>query len=89
MKIFPNSNFSQISSVSHPVFKYVENRFHSWIKRASKDHKEMYYGEPEFGGGCFEQKGAIRDAISNALDEANETGKPVNLIGFDLECAFE
>lgn len=89
MRIFPKSDFVEISSPSHSVFKFVENRFWKWINQGYGERKEMYFGDPEFGGGIYDKKGAIQQAIENALDEANETGSPVSLFHFDLEAAFE
>lgn len=85
MQVYPNSTLSQIGNISHPVFKYVEGRFQSWISKAPKDVKDMYYSEDRI----YTVKGAIRQAIENAMEQADETGKPVYLSSFDLECAFE
>lgn len=85
MIVYPKSSLSQIGNVGHPVFKYVEGRFNSWISKAPKDMKDMYYSEDRINS----VKGAIQQAIENAIEQADETGKPVYLSGFDLECAFE
>lgn len=87
MKVYPNSQIDQLSSPSHPVFQYIENKFWNWIESSNpaSEYKEMYFGEDAI----FEKRGAIVGAIENALDEANESGKPVDLSRFDIECAFE
>ncbi len=85
MKIYPNSNFQQISAVSSPVFHYVEKKFNEWIESGRFERKEMYFSEDAIN----DKKGAIQGAIENALEEANETGKPVELSKFDIEAAFE
>lgn len=85
MKVYPNSQISQLSSPSHPVFQYVERKFWNWIESAPKDVKDMYFSEDAI----YDKRGAIVGAIENAVEEANEEGKPVDLAIFDLECAFE
>lgn len=85
MKIYPNANVAQLSSPSHPVFQYIEQRFWKWIDSAPHDVKDMYFSEDAI----YEKKGAIIGAIENAVEEANETGKPVILANADIECAFE
>jgi len=85
MKVYPNSNFTKLSSSSHPVFKFVESRFWYWINSAPRDVRDMYFSEDAIN----DKKGAIQGAIENAIEEANESGKPVDLVKFDLEVAFE
>ena len=85
MKVYPNSSIGQLSSPSHPVFQYIEQRFWRWIECASHDVKDMYFSEDAI----YEKKGAIIQAIENVIEEANETGKPVILANADIECAFE
>ena len=85
MKIYPNSSLSQLSSSSHPVFQYVEQRFWKWIDSAPHDVKDMYFSEDAI----YEKKGAIIGAIENAIEEANEAGKPIILSECDIEAAFD
>ncbi len=85
MFVYPNSNISQITSISHPIFKYVEQKFWQWIDCARHEIKDMYFSEDAI----YDKKGAIIQAIENALEEAVESGKPVNLSNFDLAAAFE
>lgn len=85
MMISPNSNIAQITSVSHPIFKYVEQKFWAWIESAPHEVKDMYFSEDAIN----DKKGAIIQAIENALEEAIEIGKPVNLANCDLAAAFE
>lgn len=85
MKIYPNTEMRQIASVLSPVFRYVEKKFNEWIESGNCDRKEMYFSEDAI----YDKHRAIYQAIENALEEANETGKPVELSKFDIEAAFE
>lgn len=85
MMISPNSNIAQITSVSHPIFKYVEQKFWNWIEAAPHERKDMYFSEDAI----YDKKAAIVQAIENALEEAVEVGRPVNLGNCDLAAAFE
>ena len=92
MKVFPNSSISQIGNSSHPVFKFVESKFWNWFKfntqpgaPMGRDIHDMYFSDDAI----YEVRGAVQQAIENAIEEANETGKPVELSTFDIECAFE
>jgi hypothetical protein len=95
MTVYPNSNLSQISSPSHAVFQYVEKKFDEWFEHNTqpgapmgKDIQGMYYGEADQPA-IYSKKGAIQQAIENAIDQANEDNKPVLLSSFGIECAFE
>jgi hypothetical protein len=83
MKVFPNQGTN--IGTSHPIFLYVEKRFFQWIERAPQDVKDMYYSEDAI----YDKRGAIEQAIDNAIEAAKEANAPVDLRTFDIECAFE
>ncbi len=87
MRIFPNQTLEQLNSFDHPVFQYVEKRFDDWIENSNpaSENDEKYFGEDAI----YTKRGAIEQALENLIDEAQETGKPVDVTKFDLECAFE
>lgn len=95
MYVYPNSNLSQISSLSHPIFQAVEKRFNEWFDHNTqpgapmgKDIEGMYYGECDQPV-IYSKKGAIRQAIEEMQIEAEETGKPILISSFDVEASFE
>jgi hypothetical protein len=86
MLIYPNSNLTALGNVAHVVFQFIETQFHNWIESSNpaNEYKEMYFGDEAI----YTKKGAIRQAIETAIDEANETGKPVDMKRFDYDAVF-
>lgn len=87
MKIYPNQkNFEKVE-------KYVEKRFNQWFEHntqpsAPGDYEAMYYGE--FGQEpIYSKADAIAQAIEEMINEAEQTGQPVNVRKFDIEASFE
>lgn len=87
MNVYPNQTMEQLNSFDHPVFQYLDKRFNEWIESSNPamEYEEQYYGEEAI---CT-KRGAIEQALENLIDEARETGKPVNVATFDIEAAFE
>lgn len=88
MYVYPNSDYFQLSAPSHPVFKAVEKRFDDWFDNSPSWIQETYVGWGMDEPPVFSKKGAIRQAIENLIEEADESGKPVKIGTFDIECAF-
>lgn len=86
MRIYPNSDLSNVTQKEDRIYKYVRGRFQHWINHPQRsEFRDMYYGDEK----VYDSSDAIAQAIEAALDEANETGRPVNLTTFDLEASFE
>ncbi len=87
MFVYPNSDFQKIANSSSPVFQYAEKAFWKWLDASNPalEYKEQYFGED-----AINDKGsAIVGSIEAALEEANESQKPVNLSMFDFGACFE
>lgn len=92
MKVYPNSDFYQLGSPSHPVFKFVERAFWTWFEKytgpgapCGRDIYDMYLSDDAI----YSVRGAITQAIENAIEAANEDNRPIDLSTFDIEAAFE
>ena len=72
MKIYKNSNISELRKTSHPVFQAVETEFNKWIDSQDTETKEKYFSEEAI----YTVKGAIRDGIEYALDTLESENKP-------------
>lgn len=92
MKIYPNTN-SEVFNTLHPVYKFVVNEFDNWINDSNpaSEYKDKYFGSFEElqGDSYLDYKVAVSDAIQEAINEANETGKPVDLKYFDFAAIFQ
>ena len=86
MLIYPNSNQSNLSDTSHPVFLAVEKEFWGWLESSNpaNEYEEMYFGDDAI----YTKKGAIIGAIEEMINEANETNKPVLVSTFDFDAIF-
>lgn len=86
MKIYPNSDYDQISATDHPIFLAVENEFWAWLKSSNPamEYEDMYFSEDAI----YDKKSAIRGAIEEMLSEANEINKPVLIKTFDFDAVF-
>ncbi len=87
MKLYPNQDQAVITNPAHPIFKFVESEFNTWIdgSNPASEYKEQYFGDEAI----LDKRGAIEDAINSALEQANEDQKPVDLGKFDLAASFE
>lgn len=89
MKIYPNADLGIIAATSHPVFKAVEAEFNAWYDSAPNWIREAYDGYGEDEPGAFNREGAIDAAIEGMIDEANATGKPVDISKYDTAAHFQ
>lgn len=87
MKVYPNSDFSKLSALDSPVFAAIEKEFDDFIEHSNpaSEYEEMYFGDEAI----YSKKGAIRQAIEEMMDEADITGKPVDIKTFDLWGIFQ
>ena len=86
MYVYPNSNYSQLTALDHPIFLAVEKEFWLWLESTNPamEYEEMYFGDDAI----YDKKGAIRGAIEEMMYEADETGKPVLISKFDFDAVF-
>jgi hypothetical protein len=86
MNIYPNTNYSEVSRVDHPIFQAVENEFNNWIDNSNPalEYHEQYFSDEAI----YSKKQAIQGAISEMIDEAQETGAPVKISSFDFDAVF-
>lgn len=87
MLIYPNTNLLKASNYDNPIFLEVEKEFDNFIDTSNpaNEYFDKYFGEYAI----YSKEGAILGAIEYMIDEANETGKPVNVNTFDLAALFE
>ena len=86
MNIYPNSNYSQLSALDHPIFLAVEKEFWLWLESTNPamEYEEMYFGDEAI----YNKKDAIKGAIEEMIAEADQTGKPVIISKFDFDAVF-
>jgi hypothetical protein len=78
MKIYPGTEYAAARKLESPIFQGIETLFYSYLDRETErgsDTEEMYTG-PE---AIYSPKGAIRQILAAAIDEADETGQPVEI----------
>lgn len=86
LRVFPNQSAADFHK-GHSVWLFVQAVFNNWLNlHAGNDPEiaEMYFGPDA----VYEASGAIEQAIENAIEEADQTQKPVYLFEFDLDSAF-
>lgn len=86
MYIYPHSDYAKLSAIDHPVFLAVEKEFWSWLDSSNPamEYEDMYFSEDAI----YSKKDAIKGAISEMMEEADETGKPVLIRTFDFDAVF-
>lgn len=86
MKVYPNSDYTKLSTLDHPIFLAVEKEFWAWLKNSNpaNEYEDMYFSEDAI----YDKKQAIRGAIEEMICEADETGKPVEIASFDFDAVF-
>ena len=87
MLIYPNTNYQTAAKLDSPIFLAVEKEFWAWFENTNpaSEYEEMYFGDEAI----YSKKGAILQAIEEMIDEADTTGKPVNLKTFDIDGIFQ
>ena len=86
MKVYPKSNYEMLSALDHPIFLAVEKEFWQWIESSNpaNEYEEMYFGDDAI----YNKQSAIKGAIEEMINEADETGKPVLISSFDFDAIF-
>lgn len=100
-KINTENYIPQFAATDSTAFKVVEHIWNNWFDHATqpgapmgKDIQGMYYGEGDQPA-IYTKKGAIRQGIENIIEYCLEKGtasivvNTKDIIGMDVECAFE
>ncbi len=86
MKVYPNADYSKLSSLDHPIFLAVEREFWNWLNSSNPamEYEDMYFSDDAI----YDKKQAIQGAIEEMICEADETNKPVEIASFDFDAVF-
>lgn len=80
-------DFRLLWNVRTPLWRFVEALFDRWLTERSAhdlDLRAMYEG-PE---AIYDRRGAIEQALEEVAKYADETGSPVALHTFDMDCIW-
>lgn len=86
MYVYPKSDYNTLTALDHPVFLAVEREFWEWLESSNpaNEYEDMYFGDDAI----YSKKDAIKGAIAELIDEADETNKPVLIKTFDFDAVF-